>query len=81
MRLGLLIMTLFSALGLAVMGAQAAPWTSASGLAGTSENLLTQIATEICKPLDDANTVSVCRPLDDDDDVDEDDDDDDDDDE
>ena len=77
MRLGLLLMTLAVALGVAVIGARAAP-LSASDALGASEALLGQAAYEICKPLDDAKTVSVCRPLDDDDDVDEDDDDDDD---
>lgn len=81
MRLGLLLMTLAIALGVAVIGARAAPLTSASDALEVSEALLEQAAYEICKPLDDANTVSVCRPLTEDDDVDEDDDDEDDDDE
>jgi hypothetical protein len=78
MRLGLLLMTLVFALGVAAIGARAAP-LSASDVLGASEALLGQVGYEVCKPLDDHNTVSVCRPLDDDDDVDEDDDDDDDD--
>src|SRR6186997_2419512 len=72
MRLGLLLMTFAFALGVAVIGARAAPLTSGGD---APEALLEQVAYEICKPLDDANTVSVCRPADDDE-VDDDDDDD-----
>jgi hypothetical protein len=72
MRLGLLLMTFAFALGVAVIGARAAPLTSGGD---APEALLGQVAYEICKPLDDANTVSVCRPADDDE-VDDDDDDD-----
>jgi hypothetical protein len=74
MRLGLFMMTLMFALGVAVIGVRASPLTSAGDALGASDAL--QAAYEICKPLDDSNTVSVCRPLDDDD-VDEDDEDDD----
>lgn len=77
MRLGLLLMTLVFALGVAVIGVRAAPLASASDAFAASEAL--QAAYEICKPLDDSSTVSVCRPLTEDDDVDEDDDEDDDD--
>ena len=79
MRLTLLLMTLAFALGVAVIGARASPLTSTSDAFAASEALLGQIGYEICKPLDDSKTVSVCRPLDDDDEVDEDEDDDDDD--
>jgi hypothetical protein len=79
MRLGLLLITLAFALGVAVIGARASPLTSAGDALGASEAL--QAAYEICKPLDDLNTISVCRPLTDDDDVDEDDEDDEDEDE
>lgn len=78
MRLGLLMITLCFALGIGAIGARAAPWTGAEGLGPAAE--LLQIASEVCKPLDDANTISICRPLDEDDDVEEDDDEDDDDD-
>ena len=67
MRLGLVMITLLSALGLAVMGAQAAPWTNAAGLGSTSETLLSQIGYEICKPVYATQTVSVCSPVDPDD--------------
>jgi hypothetical protein len=79
MRLGLMLMTLAFALGVAVIGVRAAPLANASDGLGVADALLEQVAYEICKPLDDASTVSVCRPLTEDDDVDEDDDDDDDD--
>jgi hypothetical protein len=67
MRLGLLMITLFSALGLAVVGVQAAPWTSGGGLSPGSDDLLSQIGYEICKPVDATQTVSVCSPIDPDD--------------
>jgi hypothetical protein len=68
MRLGLLMITLFSALGLAVVGVQAAPWTSAGGLSPAADDLLSQIGGyEICKPVDATQTVSVCSPIDPDD--------------
>jgi hypothetical protein len=67
MRIGLLMITLFSALGLAVVGAQAAPWTSAGGFSSVSDDLLSQIGYEICKPVDATQTVSVCSPIDPDD--------------
>jgi len=67
MRIGLLMITLFSALGLAVVGAQAAPWTSEDGLGPVSDHLLSQIGYEICKPVDATQTVSVCSPIDPDD--------------
>jgi hypothetical protein len=74
-------MTLAFALGVAVIGVRAAPLAGAGDALGTPAALLEQVAYEICKPLDDTNSVSVCRPLTEDDDVDEDDEDDDDDDE
>ena len=80
MRLGLMLMTLVFALAIAVIGVRASPLTSGSDALGGPEGLLGQAAYEICKPLDDASTVSVCRPLTEDDDVDEDEEDDDDDD-
>jgi hypothetical protein len=68
MRIGLLMITLFSALGLAVVGAQAAPWTGGDGLGPLADNLLSQIGGyEICKPVDASQTVSVCSPVDPDD--------------
>jgi hypothetical protein len=79
MRLGLLLMTLAIALGIGAMGLRAAPLGAADGALGAPEAMLEQVVHEICKPLDDSNTVSVCRPLTEDDDVDEDDDDEDDD--
>jgi hypothetical protein len=79
MRLGLLLMTLAIALGIGAMGLRAAPLGGADDVLGGAGAALEQAAYEICKPLDDSSTISVCRPLTDDDDVDEDDDDDDDD--
>jgi hypothetical protein len=79
MRLGLLLMTLAIALGIGAMGLRAAPLAGADDVVGASAAVLEQVAYEICKPLDDSSTVSVCRPLTEDDDIDGDDDDDDDD--
>jgi hypothetical protein len=79
MRLGLLLMTLAIALGIGAMGLRAAPLAGADGALGAPEAMLEHVGHEICKPLDDANTISVCRPLTEDDDVDEDDDEEDDD--
>jgi hypothetical protein len=76
MRLGLVMITLLSALGLAVVGVQAAPWTSVGGLSPASDGLLSQIGYELCKPVDGSQTTSICSPIDADD-VDDDDDDDD----
>ena len=77
MRLGLLMITLLSALGLAVVGVQAAPWTSAGGLSPASDGLVSQIGYELCKSVDGSQTTSVCSPIDAEDVEDDDDDDDD----
>jgi hypothetical protein len=71
MRLGLLLMTLAIALGIGAMGLRAAPLGGVDDVLG--EAVLGQVAYEICKPLDDTSTISVCRPLTEDDDVDADD--------